>query len=911
MKHWRLIHRILLVALAPVWVITILLTATVVVGGISEIDGALKLRGTLIVRQLASAGEYGAFSGNREVLQSLAQAAMREDDATAVLFADTQHKVLAQSGSPGPLSQNHRVSLEQAQLLHLEKHVLVFAAPIYQDVRQTDEFGLFSSRSAATAKTPRLIGTVYLELSTATSEHSKNMFIVLSLLIGMLGTAGATILALRMSRDITRPLQSLLDGVHQMAQGKLETRIPKQSSAELAELENGFNRMAEKLQSGHEALRAVNANLEQVVAQRTRQLEDRNRDLERLSKADQSLREQAEAASRAKSDFLANMSHEIRTPMNGILGMTYLALQTTLDDRQRNYLENVNAAAQGLLRIINDILDFSKIEAGKINFEQIDFSLEDVLYNVTDLAWVKADKKGLELECSITSTVPNALVGDPLRLTQILTNLMDNAVKFTDHGKVTLAVTAVAVDPDGVELRCAVTDTGVGLSDAQLGRLFAAFTQADSSTTRKYGGSGLGLSICKRLVELMSGHIGVDSQPGQGSTFYFTARMGLQPGQAVHDVLGDPGTRSLGRRTGALPLRNADRRRRSDLEARLRGTRLLLVEDHEMNRQFALEILGRAGIAVDLASNGQEALDKIHCTPYDGVLMDCQMPVMDGFEATRKIRAEIRFTSLPIIAMTANAMAGDRERCLAAGMNEHIAKPIDIDKMFQTLARWIRPRVVHEFALTAVTQARDAFFPPVAGLNLTLVMDRIEQDGALFRKMLGWFTEGQSGYPASMRDAISAGDQKTARRLAHTLKSAAAGIGADGLCEAADQLEQAIANSVAAVAPDQLDRVETLLAQQRLDIVAALFKTDGAPQGDEATPTGEAGLVALLRHMAKLLARDDAQALELTRPLAALVEDNALATDFRKLLVLIEQCALDEAHVQLHLIAEKMGILLD
>ncbi len=1038
MKNWRLTHRILLLALAPVWIITVLLTLLVVVGGTNEIDGALKLRGTVIVRQLAPASEYGAFSGNREVLQGLTQAVMREDDAKAVMITDTQHNVLAVSGTPSQVSKNHTGAIDKAQVLHSEKGALIFAAPIYQDARLANDetYGLLDQTVAAAnpPSTRKLLGTVYLELSTANSQQRKNMFMLFALLIGALGTASATVLALRMSRDITRPLSSLLDGVNQMAQGKLETRIPTQSTGELAELEDGFNLMATKLENGREAMRQVNANLEQLVAHRTQQLKDRNLALEQLSKSDQLSRAQAEAANTAKSQFLANMSHEIRTPMNGIIGMTHLALQTPLAARQRQYLENVESAAKGLLGVINDILDFSKIEAGKVSFEQIDFQLEDVLYGVTDLAVIRAQKKGLELLFRIDAQVPHAMVGDPLRLRQILTNLVDNAIKFTEHGEVTVSISTVAVTADRADLRFAVSDTGVGLTQEQIGRLFTAFNQADNSTTRKYGGSGLGLSICKRLVELMSGEMDVTSEPGVGSTFFFTAHFGLRAGHkpratamapmdtlrvlvvddnaSARDIFQDmlqslnmvvqcvtdglqaieqleqahwagqpfglvlmdwhmpnldgvetirriqahaglptppvcmmvtahsreellrqiqssgvsvdgllikpvaPSTlydsimTALGMETS--PNRNtiAGLSARVGVEAALRGTHILLVEDNDMNREFALEILGRAGIQVDVASNGKDALEKIDCFHYDGVLMDCQMPVMDGFEATRRIRADGRFATLPVIAMTANAMTGDRERCTEAGMNDHIAKPIDIDLLFLTMSRWIRPRLGTDAAIAKPVHQKPTPLPQVADLDIGLVTERIGEDGALFRNMLRWFRDGQADCVQRLRAAMTANDTATAQRLAHTLKGAAGDIGATRLSEAAKRLESELLVSDTAASNGLIKEVEALLAQQIAHIDQALAPALGA-ESMEGAPTPEGDLPQLLREMARLLRHDDAQVLELLKPLSIHLKRGEYAEDFRRLEELIERFSLQEALGVLQDLASRLNIGLD
>ena len=1034
MKNWRLTHRILLLALAPVWIITVLLTLLVVVGGITEIDGALKLRGTVIVRQLAPASEYGAFSGNQEVLQALAQAVMREDDAKAVMITDAQHRVLAVSGTPSNFSLNHRGTVDHAQVLHSDKDALVFVAPIYQDARQGDGFGLLDQAATTPANAAKLLGTAYLELSTTNSQHSKNLFMLVCLLIGALGTASATVLALRMSRYITHPLLSLLGGVNQMAKGKLETRIPTQSTGELAELENGFNRMAAELQSSHEGMLKVNANLEQLVAHRTQQLKDRNLALEQLSRTDQLSREQAEAANTAKSVFLANMSHEIRTPMNGIIGMTHLALQTPLDARQRHYLQNVESAAKGLLGVINDILDFSKIEAGKVSFEQIDFKLEDVLYGVTDLAVIKAQKKGLELLFRIDAQVPHAMVGDPLRLRQILTNLVDNAIKFTEYGEVTVSISTVVVDAHSAELRFAVSDTGAGLDAAQIGRLFTAFTQADNSTTRKYGGSGLGLTICKRLVELMSGQMDVISEPGTGSTFSFTARFGLRAGHKTREAavapmdtlrvlvvddnasardifhgmleslqieavcvtgglqalealeqahqagkpfglvlvdwhmpsidgvetirriqadqslptppmcvmvtahsreellrrvqdsgvnidgllikpvapstLYDSITTALGMDAPPSHHTVAGHGARSDVEAALRGAHILLVEDNDMNREFALEILGRSGIQVDLASNGKEALEKIDCFHYDGVLMDCQMPVMDGFEATRRIRADGRFAALPVIAMTANAMAGDRERCAAAGMNDHIAKPIDIDLMFLTLARWIKPRTGTDATFTKPAVPQTIPLPQIDALDISQVMARIGDDANLFRNMLRWFLDGQADLVLSMRSAIVGGDHPTAQRLAHTLKGAASDIGATCLGDAAFRLETALLAPSAAALPALVDAVEALLAPLIGDIRRAITPPVGALPLEDAQ-AGEGELTALLREMAKLLRNDDAQALELLAPLSGHIKRSGQADAFCRLEGLVQGFSLQAALTVLQDIACAMDITLD
>jgi diguanylate cyclase (GGDEF)-like protein/PAS domain S-box-containing protein len=406
------------------------------------------------------------------------------------------------------------------------------------------------------------------------------------------------------------------------------------------------------------------------------------RDITKRKSLDQTLRQQnaaleiaiakAEEASLAKSTFLSMMSHEIRTPMNAILGMTHLTLQTELTPKQRNYQDKINTSAKWLLGILNDILDFSKLEAGKLSVEYTEFRLESVLQNLKDVASPLLEDKPLMLSVELDPDVPTALIGDSLRLGQVLLNLLANAIKFTTSGSVIVHVQLLRADADQASLRFSVTDTGIGLSNAQQSQIFSAFTQADNSTTRLYGGTGLGLAISKNLVVAMEGTIGVESRLGLGSRFYFTVPFGVQ-------FKGKP-------EVVPIPSITVDR------YPTLRNAYVLLVEDNLINQEFMPEIMANEGIRVDLASNGKEAIEMLGQNEYSAVLMDCQMPVMDGFQATRLIRTDPRFARLPIIAMTGNVMSEDRERCLASGMNDHIGKPIEWELFFQTLERWIQPQ---------------------------------------------------------------------------------------------------------------------------------------------------------------------------------------------------------------------------
>ena len=903
-KEWGIKSRVLFLTLVPTITISLLLSAYFTSTRIQDLEKALKDRGYAIALQLAPASEYGVFSGNTYTLHRLANDALSEPEVRSVSIFNKDGRLLAHAGHEHQTPTNILSVSDQLHGITMADtgNALLFTVPVLIRDVITEDFAYADSAFDHAESYDNVLGWINIELGRMTTTIRQYQVLFACSIIVLLGLGISGIFAYRMGRDVTQPILTMASAVEKIKNGNFNARVQMEARGELGHLKSGINTMAESLKAAHE-------EMQQSVEQATADLRQTLETIEIQNIELEMARKEAEMASKVKSDFLANMSHEIRTPLNGVIGFINLLMKTKLDHRQNDYLQTINKSAQNLLSIINDILDFSKIEAQKLTLDKMPMDINECVEDALTLMAPNAHEKRLALVPMIYADVPEKIIADPLRLKQIITNLVSNAIKFTDKGEVVVRVMLEKDTHNQVIIRISISDTGIGLSNQAKQALFKAFSQADSTTTRRFGGTGLGLVISKRLVQQMGGEIGVESEPGKGSTFWFTffadktqtpnknalapqlrdrkillfdnhnlTRLalkhtmtiwGLKVSEAhnlatVKDlltaafrqrkpykmiILGLDATPihrnvlieliSLSKKLGCVIciLSNTteqsiyeDLENPSDIisiakpvprkklfdtlllkltdyaaQTPVIGTNttmhnhkpskskhhILAVDDNPSNLKLVTALLENLGLQVDCAHCGEMALQRTGQKDYDLIFMDIQMPDMDGTQVTQHIRQrEKTHRHTPIIALTAHALASEREALLNAGMDDYLTKPIDERELTRIIHHWLESEVaVNDRPITASLEEENS----EEVINWERCVHLAGNNPSLAHEMLDGLMEHLPNYIQAIEQSFKQRNHGLLREEVHKLHGACCYCGVPQLKAVVAKLETAAA----------------------------------------------------------------------------------------------------------------------
>ncbi len=796
---WGIKHQVLLLALVPTITISVLLSAFFTSSRLQDLENSFREYGEAIGLKLAVVSEYGVFSQNKLLLQSLADATLTEHNAQSVTFYTKNGEEIVSVGQPHlpftPPTETEPYS--EKFFIQENKDSIAFLHPVVirQEIHEVhSELG----------QNQRIIGWLKLELETKSIHIRQSKILMHTCMIYLLGLSISGLLAFQMSRHVTRPVLELAQAVERIKKGKLNTRIRTSAYQEIEVLESGINTMAQALENAHSELQH---KIDQATLSLRRTLETievQNIELEIARRA-------AENASKIKSEFLADMSHEIRNPLNGVIGFINLLQKTELNKKQHEYITTIQKSAGNLLAIINDILDFSKIEAGKLRIENTPLDIRDCIDETLNLLAPHAHEKNIALIPLIYSDVPPIVMGDPLRIKQIITNLVSNSIKFTDHGSIIIRVILESESISHLVIRTSVTDTGIGLSSEEQKLLFQAFNQTKIDTSRKFGGTGLGLVICKKLVEQMGGNIGVESESQKGATFWFTFQVNKYIETPIHS-----GNNALSYSQAFIA--NAEHTVADDAndtcltasESKSSLVKVLAVDDNPENLKLITVLLEEMGFEVAIAASAEEAIEAVRHYLFNLIFMDIRMPRMNGIEAAhiiRKLEADNQRRPTPIIALTAHALASEKKALLAAGIDDYLSKPIGEPELKAILDKWVpKPSA-----------------PAIFDWELAkkLAGGRAELAKEFFEKLIASLPQDRS----RILESYQAQNWKALRDHVHKLHGACCYCGVPQLKECARILEDAALTRVSGIIKPQMDAFDSAvnaLLSQAESIIATL-----------------------------------------------------------------------------------------